>query len=244
MKIVDAVWEKRNLGLKVFELTIQEEDIYLNEQIEQFELKSDYVVIKLPIVLNRHLTSLQDLGYQFIEQLTINSHLAVVPKLTPIMNRFLGKLSCQIAKSDEVDLIRHEIDSDLFDTDRVSLDPKFSKQDASNRYLGMISDEIEQNGKIYVIKFNEMVVGFFTLHMSLQNIAYCNLGGIFKNFQNLGFGIFLNYFQICITRDLGGEQTITAYSSNNVGAFAVHQMFDYKVIEQYYVFIKHISKET
>ena len=48
-----------------------------------------------------------------------------------------------------------ELRSGLFDTDRVYLDPYFTKEQASNRYVNWIKDEMSRTTELFIIKYKE-----------------------------------------------------------------------------------------
>ena len=70
MKIIDAIWEKRNLGVKTTEILIQAgdkiEDYSLVEK-EIIDNQTKYIVVKTPVNLKEYIWGLPKLGYNFIE---------------------------------------------------------------------------------------------------------------------------------------------------------------------------------
>ena len=58
--------------------------------------------------------------------------------------------------------LHKELNNDMFVDDRVSLDPKFSQDQANRRYIGWISDDVKLGGKLFKMLYKGKAVGFFT----------------------------------------------------------------------------------
>jgi hypothetical protein len=127
----------------------------------------------------------------------------------------------------------------MFQTDRVSLDAEFGKEFSARRYLGMIEDECSRGAHIYQISYKDQMVGFFILREKSEGLFLSSLGGIFPDFQNKGFGVLMNYFQIYKSFESGGKHIYSTFSSNNLGATAIHWRLNYSLVSQEYIFIKH-----
>ena len=104
--------------------------------------------------------------------------------------------------------------------------------------MGLIIDEINLGATVYSVKFRSNNVGFFLLRKR-GNIGYANLAGIYRDFQNKGFGVFLNYFEILESSKRGLDELYTAFSSNNLGAQGIHQRLGFEIIKYVSVFTKH-----
>ena len=127
----------------------------------------------------------------------------------------------------------------MFNTDRISLDPVFGIQKAANRYKGFLTDLLSKDIKLFGIYFKNEISGFFTIRKESNSIYVSDLAGIFPEYKNKGLGIFLNYFEIIVTKGFGGKTLKTVYSSNNFGAANIHQNLGFKIYKQEYIFVKH-----
>ena len=236
MVVVDAVWEKRNLGLKTIEILIEPTDILTGFNLNHYN--ADYEVIKVPIELNNWVFGLQNLGYTFAEILNNCKFSGTPPILSKIENRLLSNISCSIMDSAEIQILKKNIFEGMFKTDRISIDPYFNQHIAANRYWGWITDELNNEAKLFNLKFKNQYAGFFILK-KIENKIFSNLAGIYNDFQNKGLGLFLNYSEILEGWKLGGDTLYTAYSSNNLGADRIHNTLKFTIYKQFYVFIKH-----
>ena len=74
MKIIDAIWEKRNLGVSSYEVVIETEDSASDIEKKLAELDADYIVVKVPSEHSDVLESVQKSGFSYIEDLIHVEH--------------------------------------------------------------------------------------------------------------------------------------------------------------------------
>ena len=239
MKIIDAVWEKRNLGVNCVEVTIEKSDLLENCGDKLLSINSEYTVIKIPTYKLDFSLLLQSNGYTMIELITTCYHKGVLPEVPSIYNRILKAVSCGIMNVEEKGVLYNKISEGMFDDDRVSLDPEFSSKQSSDRYIGWISDEIRQGSVLYKLIYKNNVCGFFTLADKENGHFYSSLGGIYPEFQGAGMGVCMNYHEISEAIKSNAKRIYTSFSNNNRGAYSVHLMMSYVLKEQFYVYIKH-----
>ena len=239
MKIIHADWEKRNMGINCFEFQIEQDDKQSEIEESINKIDADYIVIKLPTTRPELLFFFQEKGFTFIELMTNCFHDTNLPVVSKIQQRILKRLSCEkMQAQDKSQLFKH-IKEGLFKTDRVSLDPLFSVQQATNRYISWISSETKKGGLLYKILFDNKSAGFFLMKKQSDNCLFACIGGIYQKFQRFGLGFFLNYIQIQECRKVGAKKLLSSFSSNNRDASAIHLYTGYTLNQQYYVFTKH-----
>jgi len=142
----------------------------------------------------------------------------------------------------DIKRLHKELNNDMFVDDRVSLDPKFTQDQANRRYIGWISDGIKLGGKLFKMVYKGEAVGFFTFKKEGNDSYASNLGGFYPSFEKFGFGICLNYHIINEGIKKNAKRISTGFSSNNRGASAIHFSLGLILDQQYYVFVKHIDK--
>ena len=82
MKIVKAVWEKRNLGYDAYEIVLDKRDLKKGAESILEDLRAQnfyhaYVTIKMPVGNLNVLHALEDVGFRFMEtQLYLKDHFA------------------------------------------------------------------------------------------------------------------------------------------------------------------------
>lgn len=239
MKITHAIWEQRNLGVNCYEVTVEASDTpdILKERALEFE--SEYTVVKVPTGMMDISFYLQSVGYTFMEVLTSCHHEAILPKLTPIQQRMIDSVSYDEMNNDDREQLFNEIRCGMFRDDRVSLDPYFTQEQANNRYIGWITDEIQHGSKLYKLLYKGETTGFFILRDQGNGVFFACIGGIYPNYQKFGFGLLMNYFEIYEGIKQNAKRIVTAFSTNNRGASAIHFSLGYTLDKQHYVFISH-----
>lgn len=237
MRIVDAVWEKRNLGISTFEITIDKDDSFEDVENAVSNLDCDYAVVKLSTEKKEYLELLQSKGFIFIEDMIHLEHdLSEIP-MNPIVKRLYDKTSFRIMNDKDFYQLEDEVLRGMFDTDRISLDKNFNSEASANRYLNWIKD-LKANGALfYVITYGDASAGFVVLN-SKDNVTFHSvLGGGYERFKKTGIGIIQKEQEI--TRLLGGKRVITSVSSNNIGQFRALIMNGYKPYAVDHVLIRH-----
>lgn len=240
MEIVDAYWEKRNLGVTSVEANAGQDDTPETISAALAERHEQYVVVKLPVGKVDCLLALQAQGYRFIEMMSICYHDGILPPLSSVQRRMLDALSCSDATEQELAQVFVNVEQGMFQDDRVSLDPMFSAKQSATRYRGWITDEIVAGSSILAIRMKGNLVGFFVLKIR-DNAGnfFASLGGVFPRYQNVGLGYFMNYLEVVEARRRGGQLVYTAFSSNNPKIAAIHYSLGYKISRQYYVLVRH-----
>lgn len=240
MKIIDAFWEKRNLGVSCKEIVISETDsISEIRQLAPLLNSVDYLVAKVPVGrfnVNSYLTSL---GFAFVEA-TINMRLQIKDAiLSPLQQRLNTVISYEEMNNDDLEQLFIEIQQGLFATDRILLDPMFTPSQAANRYINWIKDELGRKSQVYKIIYKDENIGFFTFKMLEDGVYYPFLAGMYSDYSSsgLGFTTLRKPIEEVIRRE--GNMISTYVSSNNNAVIRTHLQLGFTVQEMSYVYIKH-----
>lgn len=243
INIIDAFWEKRNLGISIYEVTIEERANV--EELDSIDkLNGDLIFVKINSnntdVIER--ISQKKFTYtenQFSIQKKIKNHIVSDLHLTTL--KFLE--SHPISNLSEAEIIFDELDRGLFTTDRISLDKNFGIQTSNLRYKNWIYDMINSgNYECCIIrtKNNKTPVSFY-INKYDGDISQCILGGVFNDFKNRGFGHSFIYFSIENSIKQNCKILKTQISSNNIPVFNIYSsVFGFEIKENYVVFKKHI----
>lgn len=207
MNIVDAFWEERNLGVTCYELEME-----LADKVEAVAAKLDslterqYMVAKIPSPRFDLTQLFQSRGYTFIEtaiNLEISyKKLGYKPPNIPIrLQKICDKCSWGIM--DETDLVKLslEINKNMFSTDRIYNDPKFSKKQAAKRYDLWIKDIIKQGNIPYKVILNNETIGFFLDKVISPGVCHGILGEYIRIILVLEWDMFLNMGHSCQRRN-------------------------------------------
>ena len=237
MIVTNAIWEKRNLGLDVFEIQAEPSDT-ANDIYRLKSLNCNLSVLKIPTARIDLVRAGEKIGYQFFETST-RHEIKGAPELNKIEKRMIDAINVTPSSEQEKNHIFVEIKTGLFNSDRYSLDPSLSSDQASNRYIGWISDELDRNAQLFSIKFRQEFCGFFLIN-ELSNRKFVSLlAGVFTKTSSLGIGNFINHLAYIECFRQGAVSVSTAFSSNNFAAAMIHSSLRTRIIEQNYVFHKH-----
>ncbi|MEG2522330.1 MAG: hypothetical protein RSA90_00160 [Lachnospiraceae bacterium] len=238
MKIVDAVWEKRNLGVNTVEIEVEQNDTTPEVKRYLEELGTAYQVLKIP---NSRFDMSQvagDCQFHFVEGMMKLSNMLMDISRTSVQQRMYDAVSIQNMNHEDIDYLFNEIKAGMFDSDRISIDPYFGKRQAAERYAGWIEDEIERNTEFIKYVYKDETIGFFTLRESTQGVYVSVLGGIYKRFRKSGIGTVVKVPEAVKVR--GGKQLEVYVSTNNIIQIKTLLINGYVPKSVHYVYVKHM----
>ncbi len=239
MQIIDAVWEKRNLGVESTELRIEQEDVAnLSEVLKK--IKTQYQVLKVASNIDVDVQLIQEAGFVYAEDLIEVHHDLHVPARSPMHQRLYDATSFKrMDDSDYAELLR-EVEDGMFSTDRIAKDPHFGVKLSAKRYMGWLADLKKSGALFYVIKYKDKSSGFVVLTKGADGKEYTSvLGGAYKEFRNKGLGLIQKEQEI--VKSLGGKKLRTVVSSNNSGQLKALVINGYVPVMIEHVFVKHVS---
>ena len=138
MKVIDAIWEKRNLGVDCREIKIEKDDTIEEIKRELPQNESQYTVVKVPSGKFDVMFLLQEMGYTYVESSINLTHDLKDIKLNPIQQRIMDSLSYSMMGKEDIEELFCEIKKGVFSTDRIYIDPHFNHEQATNRYINWI----------------------------------------------------------------------------------------------------------
>ncbi len=238
MKVIDAVWEKRNLGVDTVEFVVDGSE-NINE-IKSIILSSerDYNVVKCPTGIFELNCVLAEMGYTYVESMVKISFNLKTISATPILKRICESISYARMNDNDLDELFFEINKGIFKTDRIALDPHFSVEIANKRYINWIKDEIQKGAEVFKIMYKNNNISFFTYKKIAPNTYYPFLFGIYENYVNSGLGVpcSMKTIEECIKRN---GRNISYVSTNNHNSLTANLMAGYNPVDVSNVFIKH-----
>ena len=247
MKVIDAYWDEKNLGLKSFEVSLDKNDsveAFVEQEKEILSKEgSKYIVVKVPPNNYEYLTSLPKLGYTFIEA----SLKLILRKRDYNCPRFVMRFDkdCKVESlEEEKDFQRvfREIEKGIFKTDRIAIDKDFSVDMANQRYINWIRSLKEKGEKIYEVYVKDKAIGFFILkHVDDANVQGI-LTGLYKEFEESGYGALIMKKLKDKVWELGYRTYHAQVVSNNVKALRSNLIFGSMVESINYHYIKKIRK--
>ncbi|MBR5914412.1 MAG: hypothetical protein IKZ58_08625 [Selenomonadaceae bacterium] len=230
MKIIDATWEKRNLGVTCYEIEFSNEDKLsdIESNREKF-FERQYVVLKVPNNRADISAYVQSQGAKYIESLITFQCDLRNWKLPDSLKDLCALSSYAPMNDDDIEVMFSEIRKGIFKTDRVYLDPYFTKEQAAQRYVNWSKDMLKQGYTPYKILYQGVTVGFY-LHA---------LAGVYSKFLGTGMGMFVQYACIDSSIKAGRTKAYAVVSSNNPEVVNIRIKLGCQIKSTNYIFVMH-----
>ena len=242
MKIIDAYWEKRNLGVDVIEVVCNEKDDATSLRHELLKINVPYSVVKIPAGCPALLIEAQNCGYQIIETgIELWGDIQKI-KTPDIYSRFIPHITMERANGKTLDYILNKIKyGDIFETDRIAVDSYFSKEIAGQRYFNWAKDVLTAGGFMAVLYYKDVPVAFNLSQISkYNNSAYDGIvGGLLPAGKGKGLGFLVVHAENEICKLHNGKYCVGRVSSNNLPMLRLHLQFGYEVKSITNVLVKH-----
>lgn len=239
MKLIDAFWEKRNLGVETKELICEETDALEEVEKRLKELCAPYLVAKVPGGRPDLTRCVQKAGFLYVEDLIGVSHDLHEVKRHPLHQRLYEATSYRKMEKEDIEQLYKEIQKGMFSSDRISNDTGFDRDRAAVRYRNWADDLLAKGALPYVILYKEEPAGFIILQTG-DRVSYISvLGGGYEKFRNSGLGIVQKEQEI--VKKLGGKRVETHVSSNNPAQLKALVLNGYIPQRIEHVFTKHMQ---
>ncbi len=244
MKITDAVWEQRNLGVTSYGISLDMRDHLQDVQKEYSKLQEkEYMVVKIP-------SSRYDLAYYFQEQGYLFSESSIrlscdLQKLY-IPERILKickKCTWVEMKKEDLDQLSKEIYKDIFKKDKVFTDPKFKPEQSARRYDLWIRDLVSAGTMPYKVMYGGDTIGFFLNQKIEQNAYYGVMAAVYSDYEGTGMGYCIQYAGLQSAIERGADTYIGYVSGTNPEVLKILLSIGYVIKEIDYIFIKHNEGE-
>lgn len=135
MQVINAKWERRNFGMQVYEILLDEADLERFDEVLRWlreqNFKETYAVVKLPVGDLKALHALEDEGFRFLEtQLFFTEHFAPKQAAGEAVKQAASRVTKRVVqKTKEAwERVIEKISVGMFATDRVSLDPHLGNE--------------------------------------------------------------------------------------------------------------------
>lgn len=242
MKVINAIWEKRNLNVDVQEVSFEMRDS-IDELKEILSgINVPYSVVRIPSGRVDLLLEAQNLGYKVIEVNFLLEGDVRTMELPSIYKRFEPVISVHDADMAMRDRVLKEIrKGEIFATDRIALDPLFSQRIAGERYYNWVNDELDRGARMAIAYFKDKPAAFGINFAATGKgkIYDAFLGGLLSEAANKGLGFLLLYVNMESVRAQGGDKIIARVSSNNQPVFRLHMQYMYEIRETNYILVRH-----
>lgn len=240
MKIIDAVWEKRNLGVSCLELHFDNSDNAddVRKELSSLSLK-EYNVARVPSSNTEVCRVIRESGFEFIEAAITLTHDLKSISVRKGLEKLCESCSCAPMDDSDVEYMEAQIDKGIFATDRISVDPRFGKELSARRYKLWMRDLVAQGNIPMKVMVKGTPVGFFISRERSPKVYDGVLAGVYSEFEGTGMGYCVQYQGLVRTKELGAKKYIGHISGNNVPVGKIVLSLGFGLDEIEYVFIKH-----
>lgn len=240
MKVVDAVWEKRNLGVTCFEIRMEYMD-NMEDVSKRYNAldEKQYMVVRIPSVRYDMLRFFQQKGYQFSETAVTLEHGLKSIDVPRRLEKICESCSWEIMTEDDIQVLHQELYQNIFKSDRVYTDPYFTGQQAAQRYDYWIQDLIRAGNTPYKVICHGNTVGFFLNKEIKEKIYDGLLAATYQEFEGTGMGYCIQYAGIKYAMQQGASKYIGHVSANNPAVLKVLLSIGFSIKEMEYIFVKH-----
>ena len=212
MKVVDCLWEQKNIGKKTVEIVIETTDDYDCSLIERQTVGYEYAVVKVPMNMPAFNLGLSKMGYTCIEtqmNVGVDYNNFIFSKVAYLYDDTSYEI---VNDADYFKSVVSHIEPGMFSTDRISIDPEFGETIGCQRY------RIEED----------------TIDLLLN--------GLYKEYQGKGLGFLTPASPMMFVKKKGLqiEKETTSISSNNIPVVKLYNRLQFQLLSQTYVYIKHI----
>ncbi len=242
MKIIDAIWEKRNLGLTVIEVSIEDTDDDNSIRKALTKLEADYIVLRQPCGINFNMFLLAELGFVFAECMNQLKSPQVMPPLNHKKQKILDDSRLEKMDEKDFDVFLKRLESGVFTRDRLSMDSNFTPKDVANHYIGFANDDKARDTEYYDVIYQNEKVGFTSLKKIDETYYDITLTGLYPEFIGKGLSVINPYKTLEVVKLKGGEYTYSNVSSTNVASIKHYCNNGYVINKSEYVYVKHIKK--
>lgn len=244
-------WEKRNLGVLACEVTLKtNEDMNeFGRVIDELEANYDYLCVRVESSCSRPLFELPKHGFTYVEDSILLRYSVKNSQASPMIEKLNKATGEPLVFTDITDddarfnwLLRRIEEDQMFETDRIALDPAFGLEASNRRYVGWCKD-LRESGSRFYLTGNEGHEKGFSVYTKHSESHYSSpLGGSFKTPDGNPFGSpkpMKMYIDYLISK---GMKTLdTTVSSNNRVMLQFHQLCGLHVRDIYHVYIKHVK---
>lgn len=245
MKIIDAIWEQKNLGVDTVEIEVSNQDTTTDLIQALLNCQAEYTVVKIPPNRFDLMEVLNQREFHFIECIfETENNAKTLHHRNPVQEKKAYVKMCNettYCLMDEEDLQRlyEEIRQMIFSTDRIAIDSFFGNEKATNRYVNWIATEVSNGtAKAFKVIYRENVIGFFVHKEIEKNVYQGLLMGLYHDYLGTGLGFLIDEKER--EEHLKKSKRAIGYiSSNNVPRMKLSFEARSYLAKMQYVYIKH-----
>lgn len=239
MKVIDAAWEKRNMGISCVEINVEGKESVQELESVLAQITADYVVVKTPTCRMKFSELLCKNGFFFVETMFFLEKELRVSCLSQERQEKINHMTYYLNLAESKERIQDEIRMGMYTTDRVSLDGHFSLTQASNRYIGMLTDELSRGAELLECCYDGVPFGFSCIRQTGPEQYNETLDGVYRAFRGKGLGFVVSHLPELELLKRKAAKLTTSISTNNGASLRAHLKNGFLPIGTIYVYVKH-----
>lgn len=246
MKTVHAVWERDNLGVDAYEISLEPHDTpeELAREDERIRaLGAEYIVLKMPVNCPRLLFGAGALGYTYVETVF---HVMVrrdeyhMPDMIARFDR--GLTVAERRTQAECEAVCRHIRQGVFMSDRVSIDPAFGVEKGGNRYANWLLSMLRQGAHLYEVLSGDKPIGFFVILQKDADTVDPVLMGMYHAADDRGLGTLLHKKTLDTCFTFPCKKLTSTIVSNNARVLRVYVNAGAAITDTLYTYVKHVPQ--
>ena len=234
---VDAIWEKRNLGVNTIETIFEEKDELQTVDFYLSNLVTEYSVLKIPSYRTDLLPIVQKKGYTYVEDMIYTVNYLNDITRSASQERLYNAISVEPMNERDFEILYNEINKGVFDSDRIYIDSFFTHEMARKRYINWILDELKAGTEFFQYIYKYDPIGFFALKEQEKGFYTSFIGGIYTEYRKGGIGSVIKVPEE--VKKKGGKKVSSNVSSNNIMQVKALILNGYRPESITHTFIKH-----
>ena len=242
MVLTDCVWEITNIGKRTCEVLIEENDKVDVELLNELNGKYEYQVIKVTPANVEANIFLSKNGFYLIET-QVELELKYKDfNFDDSLVKFIesGVSFSDITEKKDFETIFDRMTPEMFNSDRLALDPYFGLDFSYKRYCNWMRTAFEnKSASFFHMIYKGEHVGF-SMYRIKNNVWHGDLGGVYPQYgEGLGLLTACAAFIYMKQRNFKVNKLVSAISTNNGPVLAPFNHCNYNFKKYKYVFIKH-----
>lgn len=235
LRVVDAEWDLRALGVSSAILTADGTTKSRHVSAAMANLNAQMITIRIPPGKGDLQDWLQGNGFTFREiQFVFES-----PQEQPEQVRRLGRPEVTVGANPHIDTAVSWLEGGVIAADRISIDARFGPEASGRRFAQLLRDEISVGASLKMVMCKSEPVGWFCIR-TLNKSPHVALSGVNPDTTNPAAGLLLHKAILDEVMTSHSNPLRSTVSSINLGALRAHQYFGYNIvkIEEIYVLLK------
>lgn len=242
MVITDCVWEVANIGKQTCEVLIEENDKVDVELLNELNDKYEYQVIKVAPANVEANFLLCNAGFFLIEtQVEVELKYKDFNFDDPLVKFIEPCVSfLDITEKEDFETIFDRMTPEMFNSDRLALDPYFGLVFSYKRYCNWMRTSFDNKSASFLHMIYKGEYVGFSMYRIKDNVWHGDLGGVYPQYgQGLGLLTACAAFLYMKQRDFKVSKLVSAISSNNGPVIPTFNHCHYNFKKYKYVFVKH-----